>query len=50
MEIKTIKMTPVQFTEKYGSDYIMEKFGDDWMDVVLNELEEEGIKIEFIYE
>ena len=49
MEIKTIKMTPVQFTEKYGSDYISEKFGDDWMDVVLNELEEKGIKIEFDY-
>ena len=42
-------MTPVQFTEKYGSDYIMEKFGSDWMEIILTELEEKGIKIEFDY-
>ena len=42
-------MTPVQFTEMYGTYNIMEKYGDDWMDVVLNELEEKGIKIEFDY-
>lgn len=49
MENKTIKMTPVQFTEKYGSDYIMEKYGSDWMEIILTELEEKGIKIEFDY-
>ena len=49
MENKTIKMTPVEFTEMYGTYNIMEKYGDDWMDVVLNELEEKGIKIEFDY-
>ena len=42
-------MTPDQFAEKYGTDYIMEKYGSDWMDVVLNELEVQGIKIEFDY-
>jgi hypothetical protein len=49
MENKTIKMTPIQFTEIYGSDYISEKYGEDWMEVVINELEEKGIKIEFDY-
>ena len=42
-------MTPVEFTEMYGTYYIMEKYGSDWIEIILTELEEKGIKIEFDY-
>ena len=47
--LKVIKMTPSQFTKKYGNEHLYDKYGDDWMEVVLADLEKEGIKIEFDY-
>jgi len=43
----TIKMSLDAFIEKFGNEYIMDKYGDEWVDVVLRELEEQGIKIVF---
>jgi len=48
-KIKIIKLSLEEFIEKYYSNYLEEKFGDIWMDVVIEELlREENIKIEFI--
>ena len=49
-KITTIKLTPEQFTEKYYTDFLFDKYGDEWTDIVIEELlENENIKIEFDY-
>jgi len=48
-KIKILKITPNKFSEKYYSEELEYKFGDDWMDVVIKELEEKGIEVEFNY-
>jgi hypothetical protein len=44
---KTLKLTVEQFIEKYYSEYLEEKYGDTWMDVVIEELLGDNIKVEF---
>ena len=49
-KITTIKLTPEQFIEKYYTDYLFDEYGDEWTDIVVEELlENENIKIEFDY-
>jgi hypothetical protein len=45
---KIVKLTVEQFIEKYYSKYLEEKYGDTWMDVVIEELLTDNIKVEFI--
>ena len=47
-KMKYIKMSIEEFIEKYYNEYLEEKYGDEWRDVVLNELLENNISIEFI--
>jgi hypothetical protein len=45
-----IKLTPEQFTEKYYTDYLFDKYGDEWTDTVIEYLfKEKNIEIEFVY-
>jgi hypothetical protein len=48
-KIKVLKITPDKFSEKYYSEELEYKFGNDWMEEVIKELEEKGIKVEFDY-
>jgi len=45
---KIVKLTVDQFIENYWTEYLEEKFGDTWMDVVIEELLTDNIKVEFI--
>ena len=45
---KIVKLTVDQFIENYWTEYLEEKFGDNWMDVVIEELLTDNIKVEFI--
>ena len=49
MKTKTIKITPEKFHQLYYKVELEIKYGEDWMDRVVEDLEEEGIKIEFDY-
>jgi len=46
--IKIEKISIDEFIEKYYNEYLDEKYGDSWMDVVIEELLRDNIKIEFI--
>ena len=46
--IKIEKISIDEFIEKYYNEYLNEKYGDSWMDVVIEELLRDNIKIEFI--
>jgi hypothetical protein len=46
--IKIEKISIEEFIEKYYNEYLNEKYGDSWMDVVIEELLRDNIKIEFI--
>ena len=46
--IKIEKLDIEEFIEKYYNEYLYEKYGDSWMDVVIEELLRNNIKIEFI--
>ena len=49
MENKIIKLSVEEFIEKYYNEYLEEKYGDSWMDVIIEELlREENIEIKFI--
>ena len=48
VKIKEVVYTPEQFSEKYG--YLEEKYGPDYMDVVCEDLLNEGIKVVWDYE
>jgi len=49
-KITKIKLTPEQFTEKYYTDDLFDKYGDEWTDIVVEELlREENTEIEFDY-
>jgi hypothetical protein len=51
MNNNIIKIKVEEFIEKYYNEYLKEKYGDDWMDIIINELrDKENIIIEFIYE
>ena len=45
---KIIKLSVEEFIEKYYNKYLEEKYEDNWMDVVIEELLKDNIKIEFI--
>ena len=48
MKNKIIKLSVEEFIDKYDNKYLEEKYGDNWMDVVIEELLKDNIKIEFI--
>jgi len=49
MKNKIIKLSVEEFIEKYYTEYLEEKYGDSWMDVIIEELlREENIEIKFI--
>jgi len=51
MNNNIIKIKVEEFIEKYYNEYLEEKYGDDWMDIIINELrDKENIIVEFIYE
>ena len=48
-KVKLLKITPINFSSKYYTVELEIKYGEDWMDRVVEELEEKGIKVEFDY-
>lgn len=44
-----IKYTYEEFVAEYYTDYIGEKYGDEWVDVVEKELLDKGIEVEWVY-
>jgi hypothetical protein len=47
-KIRVVKYTPVQFSNEFG--HLSEKYGEDYMDVVVEDLLKQGIKVEWDYE
>jgi hypothetical protein len=50
MRRKTIEVTKEQFNNLYGNAYLKGKYGDEWVNVVLDGLKREGTTIKFITE
>ena len=45
---KTIQMTLEEFTDRYSTSYLTGKYGDEWVEVVLNEQFKKGIHIQIV--
>jgi hypothetical protein len=50
MRQKTIEVTKEAFNNLYGNAYLKGKYGDDWVDIVINDLKKEGTIVKFVSE
>ena len=50
MKRKTLEVTKEQFNNLYGNAYLKGKYGDDWVDIVVEDLRKEGTEIKFVQE
>jgi hypothetical protein len=50
MRQKIIEVTKEQFNNIYGNAYLKGKYGDEWVNIVLDNLKREGTTIKFFTE
>jgi len=50
MRRKIIEVTKEQFNNLYGNAYLKGKYGDEWVDIVIDGLKREGTTIKFVTE
>ena len=50
MRQKIIEVTKEQFNNLYGNAYLKGKYGDEWVDIVLDGLKKESTVVKFITE
>jgi len=50
MKQKILELTKEQFNNVYGNAYLKGKYGDDWVDIIINDLKKSGTIIKFIEE
>jgi len=50
MKMKTLQVTKESFNNLYGNAYLKGKYGDDWIQVVIDSLKKEGTLIQFVEE
>jgi len=50
MKQRTLEVTKEAFNNLYGNAYLKGKYGEDWVDIVINDLKKEGTVIKFVTE
>jgi len=50
MKSKILEVTKEAFNKLYGNAYLKGKYGDDWVDIVVTDLEKGGTIIKFVEE
>ena len=50
MKQKILEVTKEAFKNIYGNDYLKGKYGDNWVDMMLDTLKKEGTTVKFITE
>ena len=48
MRQKTIEVTKEAFNNLYGNAYLKGKYGDDWVDMIVNDLKKSGTIVKFV--
>jgi hypothetical protein len=50
MKQKVLEVTKEAFNNLYGNAYLKGKYGDEWVDVMINDLKKSGTIVKFITE